>query len=431
MTNLPTKIITEQKADVLQKLSVKLITRTKLVEAQSALDTQLIKVITGPRRSGKSVFALMLLGDKEFAYINFDNDDIIKLTHTELHQALVSVYPNARYVFLDEIQNLPAWELFLNDLQRKGYNLVVTGSNAKLISGELATHLTGRYQEISILPLSFKELATYRFPQYFDEAGALLDTLTFAQKAELKALFNSFLILGGFPEPNINQNGHIAYAEMLVKSALLNDVVKRYKVRQVVVLESLFNNMVANFTHEFTYTKLKDMFGYKSVYTVQNYIKYMETTFLLLTLNRFSPSYRDVYKYPKKVYLIDNSIFKSGFSVSPNYGLLLENAVFTQYVRCGYRPNFDLFYYKTKNLKEIDFLVKRANEPVILTQVTWELSGDKVIDRELGAFMEATREIKDSTPVLLVGDTNQDEETISYKGLDVKVLSAWRWFLQE
>lgn len=139
------------------------IKREKLNFAQKFLDTDLIKIITGPRRAGKSVFAFLLLKNIKFAYINFADENLLKVkNYDEILNALFEVYPDAKIVFFDEIQNLNNWEIFVNKLQRRGYNIILTGSNAKLLSKELATNLTGRYINIEVLPFSFTEFLTAR-----------------------------------------------------------------------------------------------------------------------------------------------------------------------------------------------------------------------------------------------------------------------------
>ena len=141
-------------------MSLPYVERTQEIRAQKWMSSDLIKVILGPRRAGKSVFALMLLKDQSFAYFNFDDESLPgeeKIDLDELLSELKQVYGDTKYIFFDEIQNLPNWELFVNRLHRSGYNLVLTGSNASLLSKELATHLTGRHIPIEILPFSFQE----------------------------------------------------------------------------------------------------------------------------------------------------------------------------------------------------------------------------------------------------------------------------------
>src|SRR3989339_1060140 len=153
--------ILKQKQEKERFITFSYIERSKGQEAKKWLDSDLIKVIIGPRRSGKSIFSLMLLKDRPFAYFNFDNEAIQtgedNFKYDELMQALHNVYGETKTILFDEIQNLPRWELFVNRLQREGYNLVLTGSNANLLSQELATALTGRHAVCVLFPFSFGE----------------------------------------------------------------------------------------------------------------------------------------------------------------------------------------------------------------------------------------------------------------------------------
>ena len=135
------------------------------VEAETFLTSPLIKLITGPRRAGKSVLTLLLLKGKNFAYLNFDDEQLLEnFNEDAVMQALSEVYPGFEYLLLDEIQNLENWDLWVSKLYRRGYNLLITGSNAKLLSSEMGTVLTGRFLEIEVFPFSLTEC--FRYKQY-------------------------------------------------------------------------------------------------------------------------------------------------------------------------------------------------------------------------------------------------------------------------
>ena len=132
-------IVLQHKAEKEKLLSKNYILREKLTPAKKVLDTDLIKVITGPRRAGKSVFAMLLLKNKDFAYLNFDDEELLKIkNYDEIIKAVFEIYPESQYILFDEIQNLENWEFFANKLQRRGYNLILTCSNANLLNKELA-----------------------------------------------------------------------------------------------------------------------------------------------------------------------------------------------------------------------------------------------------------------------------------------------------
>jgi len=156
-------VILEQKNRKESTLKEAYIPRYQTIQLEKMMDNSLIKVILGPRRAGKSFFATHIFKPKEAAYINFDDENLVNITnYNEILKNALSVYGDTKYLLLDEVQNLPNWELWVNRLHREGYNLLVTGSNSKLLSKELATHLTGRHLPLELLPFSFKEFLRYK-----------------------------------------------------------------------------------------------------------------------------------------------------------------------------------------------------------------------------------------------------------------------------
>lgn len=199
-------IIILQKRELAQKLKDLYIPReTELKEIKS----NLIKVVIGPRRAGKSSFSAHCLGKLSgFGYVNFDDEKLIDVTdYNEIISAVDSVYDKPKYLLLDEIQNLAKWELFVNRLQRQGYNLIITGSNSNLLSFELATHLTGRYSSVLIFTFSFKEFLKYR-------GGELTEV-------EIREQLNSYLKSGGYPEPLVKNLNYKEYLLTLLDSIML------------------------------------------------------------------------------------------------------------------------------------------------------------------------------------------------------------------
>src|ERR1035437_5108488 len=183
------------------------------------LSTGLVKLITGPRRAGKSVLSLQLLKNENFAYLNFDDDLLLKhFDEDAVIQALNELYPGYEYLLLDEIQNLPNWELWVSKLYRRGVNLIVTGSNAKLLSREMATSLTGRYIQIAVYPFSFKEYLHYQGLLFSDQL-----TLSPIEMGIIQSHLKTYLLNGGFPEVAINPAILKNYLSTLFDSVLLKD----------------------------------------------------------------------------------------------------------------------------------------------------------------------------------------------------------------
>jgi len=413
MTNLLIKNeLFKQKGDITSVvLNKAFIEREQLFEAKKLVEKTLIKVITGPRRSGKSVFCLLLLKDKQFAYANFDSTVLKNCkNHTKLEDILFSVYPNTKTVFLDEIQNLKDWELFVNGLQRRGYNIFLTGSNANLLSQELSTHLTGRFVEIKIMPFSFKEFLLAKGVDY--EGFSLL-----------RDSFNDYLKSGGFPELVLQDLSPKVYLSSLVDSIILNDIVSRYKVRNPREIKDIIFYLFSNFSSEFSYRKLQASLDISSVYTVKRYVDFSVSAFLIYVLNRYSHKVKEQVKSPKKVYLVDTGVAEAqAFQFSYDYGKFLENIVFLELLRRGARPNFDFFSYKTKNNKEVDFYLNKRQ----LIQVCYDISDKKTKDREVSALVTAGNELSCNNLQILTYD-QEGLETVGDK--KITLTPVWRWLL--
>ena len=228
------------------------------------LSTGLIKLITGPRRSGKSVLSLQLLKDKNFAYLNFDDDLLLKhFDEDAVIQAINELYPDYQYLLLDEIQNLPNWELWVSKLYRRGANLIVTGSNAKLLSREMATSLTGRYVQIAIYPFSFAEFLQFKKLSLQDN-----EPLTPQKVGIMLSNLNTYLLNGGFPEIVLNPAILKNYLSSLFDSVLLKDIMRRFQIRQSQQFYDLSNYLLANYTNQYSYNQLKTDLNFSSVATV-------------------------------------------------------------------------------------------------------------------------------------------------------------------
>ena len=282
----------------------------------------------------------------------------------ELHAA----YGPVKTILFDEIQNLPHWELFVNRLHRAGYNLVLTGSNAQLLSQELATHLTGRHMPIEILPFDFNEFLRAKKFQINPEYASLPQ-----HRGELLNLMENYLQNGGFPEVAVNNVDPKDYLEVLLDSLLFKDVIKRHKVKFSTQIGNLAAHLVNNFAKLYTIRKLLEVLNLKSASTTEKYINYLEEAYLIFSLLRYSPKSMQRIKSPRKVYAVDNGFISAkAIQHSPDKGKLMENLVFTELVKRGAKPNRELFYYKTRNDREVDFVLKKGIEVMELIQVCYE-----------------------------------------------------------
>lgn len=413
--------ILRQKQNKEQLLTLPYITRAKSKEAEKWLHSNLIKVVIGPRRAGKSVFSLMLLQKQDFAYFNFDDESLgnrVKLD--ELMKELKAAYGDTKYILFDEIQNLPKWELFVNRLHREGYNLVLTGSNAKLLSKELSTHLTGRHMPIEILPFDFKEFLQAKNYQ-LDKNKLVLPE----EKGGLLHLLESYLQNGSYPELAVSNLDSKGYLSALFDSLLFKDVVKRHRVRFPEQIDKLGVYLINNVASQYSIRKLVNILDFKSGVTLEKYLNYLTEAYIIFFLNRYSPKAQERIRSPRKTYVVDNGfVGAKAVQHSPDIGKLMENLVFTELIKKGSKPNQELFYYKTKNQKEVDFVIKEGLGVKQLIQTSYDMSDKKTAQREIKALVEASNELKCNNLIII---SWEQEETANVVGKTIKFIPLWQW----
>lgn len=417
-------IVLKQKQEKEQFLSRKYIERTNEHFGRKWVKSDLIKVVLGPRRSGKSVFCFMLLKDRPFMYFNFDDEIVISkdgLKTDDLMKELHLAYGKTKNILFDEIQNLPQWELFANRLHREGYNLVLTGSNANLLSRELSTALTGRHIPIEILPFDFKEFLRAK------NFKADLKSALAKKHSTLLKLLNEYLTNGGFPEIVVKNLDSKDYLEVLFDSLLFKNVVKRHKVKFSTNIDNLGSYLINNFASPYTLRKLQNVLDLKSVTTTEKYTKYLEEAYLIFSLLRYSPKSSQRIKSPKKVYVVDNGFISAkAVQHSPDTGKLLENLVFIELVKRGLEPNQDLFYYKTRNNREVDFVLRKGKVITELVQVVYELNNPKTEQREIKALIEASQELKTKNLTII---TWNEKKEVEKDNLTINFIPVWERFL--
>lgn len=412
------EIVLAHKAERDRLLAGAYVTREGIYEARKQIENDLVKVVLGPRRAGKSVFSIQMLHGIEFAYLNFDDERLLKVTdYDEFIKAIRQVYGETNNLLFDEIQNLKDWELFINRLQRQGFRIVITGSNAHLLSRELSSHLTGRFLQFQILPFSFREfLQAKNFSidetiETKDRQGLLLNYL------------DEYMDKGGFPEIVVKNLEPKPYLATLFESILFKDIAKRYNVRFSKKLYDLGYYLITNHSSEFTSTRLKKTLGFSSVHTVENYVEYLSEAFLLFFADRFSFKLKEQLKSPRKVYSYDTGMAKSvKFSITHDTGKFMENIVAIELIRRGIEP----YTYKTANGKEVDFIIKKGNDIIELIQVSYDISDYDTKKRELSAIIKAGEELKCDRLTVITWD-NQGVEPLKNK--QVSFLPLWRWLL--
>lgn len=382
------------------------------------LNSHLIKLITGPRRVGKSTQALLMLRNRNFAYLNFDSQQLLDAWDADLVMRMLDdVYPGYEYLLLDEVQNLDAWDLWVSELYRLGKNLVITGSNAKMLSSEMATALTGKYLKVEMLPFSLEE--------FFDWNKLDLSKLNHEQQADASALMDDYLRNGGYPEVVASRQLTRTYLDTLFDSIVWKDVAKRHSVRNVTDLNDLALYLVSNFCNPVSANELTEELGFSSVNTTKKFMDYLHEPYLFYYLPRYNNKLKLMKKAPRKVYVVDNGfVAAKAFSLSDNLGRLLENQVFVELLRQGYDTDKTMFYYRSRNDKEVDFVLRKGTHIEQLVQVCYDMSNAKTEKREVDSLAECAEELNCSHLVIV---TNNEERCIEKDGYRIDVVPVAKW----
>lgn len=317
------------------------------------LTTTEILIITGIRRCGKSVLLQQMrskLPEQDF-FFNFDDERLVNFTVADfqtLQECFFELFGEQHTYYFDEIQNVKGWETFVRRLYNEGNKVIVTGSNARMLSRELGTHLTGRYIAVEIFPFSFQE--------YLQLAKVQLEAKDFyltSKRAILLGHFKEYLEKGGFPK--YLQSSSTRYLSSLYDSIIFRDVMARNGLTNDKEMQELIFYLASNVTKRITYTSLGKIVGIRHSETVKNYLEYIEQTYMIFQLMKYSPSVKVQMLNPKKIYFIDNAIVsRIGFNATDNMGVKLENMVFVELKRRGH----DVFIMQIR--RSATLLLERA-----------------------------------------------------------------------
>ena len=416
------KIITDQKEAFEEKMSSgSIIERDFLEQCKKYVARPNVFLLTGVRRCGKTVASYLLFKGNAFARINFDDERLYGLEAKELNkvlEAFYGLYGDVDNIILDEIQNVDGWELFANRM-RENKKIIVTGSNASLLSKELGTRLTGRYVDFTAYPFSFRE-----YLMYFNETPDIYSTKSIAQ---IKNRLQDYIKAGGFPES-------YAFGEKalisLYESILTKDIVLRYNIKYIKSLKDMSRLLVANFSSEMTFNKLKNVLGLKSAHTVKNYFEYFESAFLFFKLERFSFKLKEQIIAPKKIYVIDTGLINAvGFQVGKNDGRFIENIVAIELMRKkSENPLIDVFYWKDYKQNEVDFVIKGREKIMQLIQVCYNIDSYGAKERELKALLAASKEFRCKNLLVITWDFEAEEK---FNGMRIIYIPLWKWLLQQ
>jgi hypothetical protein len=414
------KIILDQKIELEHELNKQdVILREGIDTCKQYIKHPNILLVTGLRRAGKSFFANLLVQKKKYAFLKFDDERLIEFKSTDFNLVLEcfkGLYKDFEYIVFDEIQNIEGWDLFISRL-RSRYKIIVTGSNANLLSNELSTYLTGRFMDYMIFPLSFSEFLSYNKIS-FDE----ISLNTTAMRSTVSTEFSKYVANSGIFE--YYQAGK-SFLRNLWSSVITRDVILRYNVKYPVKMEELAILVLNSFSSKISMSNLSKHLKIKSHHTVIDYISCLEKTFLIFTVSKFSYKLREQMSASKKIYIIDNGfIVALGFNFSENRGKLLENIVAIELKRRSHREDYSLFYWDNYYV-ECDFIIKKGLKIVAAYQVCSELNLNNK-KRELDGLTGAMKEFDLKQGVIL---TESTEEEIIVNGFKINIIPVWKWLL--
>jgi predicted AAA+ superfamily ATPase len=360
-------------------------------------NTSRIVIVSGVRRCGKSTLLKSLLMKKnEAVYINFEDPRLVNFEVTDfIRLEELSAEQGKFSLLLDEIQNVPQWEIYARSAHERGIKLTLTGSNASLLSRELGTKLTGRYLQVELFPFNYGEF------------------LRFFSLERSEGSFEQYFEFGGFPEFLAEKDE--VYLRVLLRDIIARDIALRRNISNENQLLRLAVHLFSNIGKNFSYNKISKLLEIKSVRTVIDYCDYLRDSYLMEYVPMYSTSIKKQIANAKKAYAIDTAFARaSSLSFSQDLGRRLENIVYLKLRQSGH----SIYYYRSQD-SECDFLVKKNDVIISLVQVCWELNLDNQ-ERELRGIRNAMAETGAGDGVIVT--FNQDDKLEG-----IPVVPAWKW----
>ena len=411
-------ILADQQEELEARRSEKLCQREE--EQLIDLNSPQAQVVIGVRRSGKSTLCFQALehAKVKYAYVDFDDERLNGLEANQLNDVLEVLYKicgNFNFLFLDEVQNVEGWHLFVNRMLRKKMRVVITGSNAKLLSSELATHLSGRAKEIHLYPFSFVEYCSMNN----------IDTEKRTTKAEgfRRAAFDSYMKKGGFPEL-LSISDNRTYIKDLVDNILKRDIEQRYKITYKEAFSQMANHLLNVSPTVVVTTDLAATFRIKSEHTVKNYLSYLKQAFLLIGIKKYA-SKSKVRLTQEKVYAVDVALMnqRENAFAGDNLGWRLETIVLI-HLLCKCKANGWDLYYLNERSGECDFVVCDGNTTLQAIQVSYDITSDKTRKREINGLLLASMQTKCENLLLL---TDHEYGDIEADGHHISIRPVYEW----
>lgn len=414
-------ILSDQRAEIMGWTNDRLCPRyeASLVD----MDSPQAQVVIGVRRSGKSTLCLQTLtgAGVTFAYVDFDDERLAGLGTNQLNdvlEVLYKIYGKFIYIFLDEIQNIEGWPLFVNRLLRTKIHVILTGSNAKLLSSDLATHLTGRSSEITLYPFSFAE-----YCMMMGVDGKLRTTIGIAEQ---RKTFDDYIQKGGFPElisiRNCKRN-----ITNLVGNVLKRDIEQRYHIAFPAQFENLAHHLLNISPCVVSTKELSEVFNFKSSHTVRNYISYLKEAYMLIGVKKYSAKSK-IRITQEKVYAVDVALMsqRENAFAGENLGWRLETIVLLHLIRKCQNEGQDIYYLKDRS-GECDFVVCEANRVIQCIQVSYDISSPKTRKREINGLLLAAKQTGCGNLLLLTDHENKD---VTESGHSIRIQPVYEWCIE-
>jgi len=414
------EVLLEQQARINRMKSQDFILREKLSGVKKFIELKHSIVITGVRRCGKSVFLSEIMNNfyEKFYYVNFEDERLASFELGDfnmLYEVCLELFGKCKVFSLDEVQNVDGWERWVRRKYEDNFKFFITGSNARLLSKELATSLTGRHLQFSIYPFSFREFLDFKKFVFKKEDLYLIE-----RRVLLVKYFSEYLKKGGFPE-------FLKYEQKEILQGYFNDIiqrdiVERHNIKNVKQLKEFARYLITNSGNLVSYNKLKKIGEIKSVNTVIKYFSYLEDAYLLFSLPYFSYSLKKQTANQFKIYAIDNGLKEAiSFKFSEDLGKLYENMVAIELKR----RNKEFYYWKNIQHEEVDFVIKEKKVDELI-QVCYSTEDTNTKNRELKALLKASKELKCNKLLVITSDYEGEEKSGNKK---IRFVPLWKWIL--
>jgi len=410
------QVVLKQKKELSQTQHT--VTREILYSILKWFKDERIIILTGVRRCGKSTLLKQIMQNtSHWCYVNFEDERLLDFKAQDfemLNEVLTEIYESSKVYFFDEIQNVEKFETFVRRLHDEGKKIVITGSNAALLSKEFGTRLTGRYQSFEVYPFSFKEFLNFK-KITIDKN----DFYNIEKKVKLLKLYEEYLSIGGFPEYLKNHDKD--YIRTIYENILYKDIITRYSIKREKLIKELVNILATNATSQFSYNSLKKTLGLSNAITVKEYIGYLSNSYLFFELLKFSHSLKKQLSSHRKIYLIDSAFNQvCGLNFTPNKGRNIENNVYIELKRKGK----EIYYYADK--KECDFILKEDTRITTAIQVCYALDNSNK-EREINGLLDAMTTFKLKEGLIL---TYEQMEEFERDGKKIRIMPICKWMLE-